>query len=102
MLLEAKVQTARVDNFFSGLELIVLDRGVDKRPKYTCRLVRGWPGLDELRDLRKQNQPDTVLQQAAAQVPLPAEDQVLELVVLDVTGKGNYKTLVCEMAAPIA
>ncbi len=40
--------------------------------------------------------------QAAAQVPLPAEDQVLELVVLDVTGKGNYKTLVCEMAAPIA
>ena len=65
-------------------------------------MVRGWPGLDELRDLRKQNQPETVLQQAAAQVPLPQEDQVLHLLVVDITGKGNFRTLVCEVAAPAA
>lgn len=103
MFLEAKVQTAKVDDkFFSGLEMIVLDRGVEKRPKYTCRVVRGWPGLDELREMRKQNQPEAALQQAAAQIPLPAEDQIVHLIVVDVTGKGSFKTLICEVAAQTA
>jgi hypothetical protein len=46
---------------------------------------------------KKAKQPDAVLQQAAAAIPLPQEDQVLPLVVLDITGKAGYKTLVCEV-----
>jgi hypothetical protein len=101
MYLEGKVQTAKVGSFFDGLELVVVDRQVIKpaggRPQYTCKVIRGWPGLEELRQLRKQQASPQDLANFAQSVPLPQEDQILPLVVLDVTGKQGYKTLVCEV-----
>ena len=98
MYLQGKVQTAKVDDFFGGIELRVVDRQVEKRPMYTCKLVRGWPGLDELREMRKRNaSPQEMTDFVMASIQLPQEDQVLDLHVLDVTGKSQFKTLVCEL-----
>jgi hypothetical protein len=102
MLLEGKVQTAKVGNFFDGLEVVVVDRQVIKpmggRPQYTCKIVRGWPGIEDLRSLKKQGAAEQDLLQCASQITLPQEDQVLPLVVVDITGSRGYKTLVCEVA----
>ena len=103
MYLQGKVQTAKVDDFFGGIELKVVDRQVEKRPMYTCRVVRGWPGLDELREMRKRNAPTQEMTDfVMANIQLPVEDQVLELIVVDVTGKSQFKTLICEMAQATA
>ncbi len=100
MFLNGKVQTAQIGQFHT-LDVVVTDKDVMKlgggRPQYSCRIVRGWPGLEEVQQLKKAKQPDAVLQQAAMAIPLPQEDQVLPLVVLDITGKAGYKTLVCEV-----
>jgi hypothetical protein len=102
MLLEGKVQTAKVDDFFSGLELDVVDRQVVKpmggRPQYKCRLVRGWPGLDQLKELKKGGADVHQLTDLAMKIQLPREDDVLPLVVVDITGKGVFRTLICELA----
>jgi len=103
MFLEGKVQTAKVGNFFDSVELVVVDRQVVKpmggRPQYTCKLVRGWPGIEDLRSMKKQGADEQALAQFSAQIQLPQEDQVLPLVVVDITGSKGYKTLVCEVAA---
>lgn len=101
MYLEGKVQTAKIDDFFSGLQLVVVDRQVVKpaggRPQYSCKVVRGWPGLDRLKEMRKQNATVQELTDFALTIQLPQEDQVLPLVVVDITGKQGFKTLVCEV-----
>lgn len=101
MYLEGKVQTAKISDFFDGLQLVVVDRQVVKpsggRPQYTVKLVRGWPGLDELRELRKQGASPQDLANFAQGIQLPVEDQIVPLTVLDITGKQGYKTLVCEV-----
>lgn len=103
MYMEGKVQTAKVGNFYDGLEVVVTDRQVIKpmggRPQYTCKIVRGWPGIEDLRALKKGGASEQDLQQFSAQIALPQEDQVLPLVVVDITGNKGYKTLVCEVAA---
>lgn len=103
MFLEGKVQTAKVGNFMDGLEVVVVDRQVVKpmggRPQYTCKIVRGWPGIEDLRSMKKQGVSEADLVQYSAQIQLPQEDQVLPLVVVDITGSKGYKTLVCEVAA---
>ena len=106
MYLEGKVQMAKVDNFFSGLELVVVDRQVVKpaggRPQYTCRLIRGWQGLEELRTLKKKDGVTVQeLTDFAQRIALPQEDQVLPLVVLDIRGKESFRTLICELAATV-
>lgn len=102
MQLEGKVQTAKMSDFFNGLELVVVDRAVIKpaggRPQYSVRVVRGWPGLDELKELRKKNATEQDLANFAQGIPLPQEDQVIPLTVLDITGKQGFKTLICEVA----
>ncbi|GHO68809.1 hypothetical protein KSC_077010 [Ktedonobacter sp. SOSP1-52] len=102
MQLEGKVQTAKMSDFFNGLELVVVDRAVIKpaggRPQYSVRVVRGWPGLDELKELRKNNASAQDLATFAQGIPLPQEDQVIPLTVLDITGKQGFKTLICEVA----
>ena len=102
MYLQGKVQTARIDEFFSGIELRVVDRQVERRPMYVCKLVKGWPGLAELRDLRKQGASVQDMTDFALQIQLPQEDQVLDLMVTDVRGKDQFKTLVCELPAATA
>jgi hypothetical protein len=107
MYLEAKVQTAKISGFFDGIEMDVVDRQVIKptggRPQYKCKVVRGWPGIDELRALRRDKEAGRVseqdLQQYAAQIQLPNEDQVIPLIVLDITGKKGFKTLLAEVVA---
>ncbi len=103
MFLEGKVQTAKVGNFMDGLEVVVVDRQVVKpmggRPQYTCKIVRGWPGIEDLRSMKKQGVSEADLAQYSAQIRLPQEDTVLPLVVVDITGSKGYKTLVCEIAA---
>jgi hypothetical protein len=100
MYLQGKVQTAKVDDFFGGIELRVVDKAVERRTIYTCKLVRGWPGLDVLKEMRKRNASVQELTDfVLANIQLPQEDQVLDLIVVDVTGKSQFKTLVCELAA---
>jgi hypothetical protein len=104
MYLEGKVQTAKVSDFGDGLQLVVVDRQVVKpaggRPQYTIKLVRGWPGLDELRQLKKGGAAVQELVEYGLQhIQLPQEDQVIPLTVLDITGKQGYKTLICEITA---
>lgn len=101
MYLEGKVQTAKVGNFFDGLELDVVDRQVVKpmggRPQYKCKVVRGWPGLDEMKEVKKNGGDAQQLTDLAMKIQLPQEDQVLPLRVVDITGKGSFRTLVCEL-----
>jgi len=52
-----------------------------------------------VRALRKQNADENTLKQLTDTLPLPNEDQVLDLIVLDMTGKGDFKKFVCEVAA---
>ncbi|HLI08569.1 MAG TPA: hypothetical protein VKV40_18550 [Ktedonobacteraceae bacterium] len=103
MYMEGKVQTAKIGNFFDSVEVVVTDRQVVKptggRPQYTCKIVRGWPGIEDLRGLKKQGASEQDLLTFATQISLPQEDQVLPLVVIDIIGKKGYKTLVCEVAA---
>lgn len=104
MLLQGRVESAKVGNFFD-IEVVVSDRQVVKpsggRPQYTCRVVAGWPGVDELRNLRKALKQGQAVQQDveayAAQIALPQEDQMLSLAVMDIQGKAGYKTLICEV-----
>ncbi|EFH89355.1 hypothetical protein [Ktedonobacter racemifer] len=102
MQLMGKVQTAKMSDFFNGMELVVVDREVVKpaggRPQYSVRVVRGWPGLNELKELRKKNATEQDLANFAQGIPLPQEDQVIPLIVLDITGKQGFKTLICEVA----
>lgn len=102
MYLEGKVQTAKMSDFFNGLELVVVDRAVVKpaggRPQYSVRVIRGWPGLEELKQLRKSGAAEQELLNFAQGIQLPQEDQVIPLIVLDITGKQGFKTLVCEVA----
>ncbi len=107
MYLEGKVQTAKVDDFGTGLQLVVVDRQVVKpvggRPQYTVNLRRGWPGLDELRQLKKDGATkEDLVAWGEQNIQLPQEDQVLPLTVLDITGKQGFKTLVCEVAQEVA
>ncbi len=108
MRLHGKVQSAKVDDYQSGIEVAVLDGEVigmmGKRPQYSCKIVRGWAGLDELRDMKKQRAAgvgvtDQDIVDYAAQIVVPQEDTVLVLKVLDITGKGQYHRLVCEVEA---
>ncbi|GCE18634.1 hypothetical protein [Dictyobacter kobayashii] len=103
MNLAGKVQTAKIGNFFDGIEMVVVDKEVIKpaggRPQYTCKVVRGWPGLQELRDMRKQGASAEELANYAVGIQLPQEDEVLDLIVMDITGKQGYQKLVCEVAA---
>ena len=103
MFLEGKVQTAKIGKFYDSLEVVVADRQVLKpvggRPQYTCKIVRGWPGVDELRQFKKQGASEQDLEAYSTQIVLPQEDQVLPLTVLDITGSRGFKTLVCEIAA---
>jgi hypothetical protein len=102
MYLEAKVQTAKVGNFYDSLELDVVDhqvvRPIGGRPQYKCKVVRGWPGLEEMKELKKNKGDEQQLAAfAAANIGLPSEDQVLPLVVVDIMGKGMFRMLVCEV-----
>jgi hypothetical protein len=101
MYLEAKVQTAKVGNFYDSLELDVVDhqvvRPIGGRPQYKCKLVRGWPGLEEMKESKKNKADDQQLAVLAANIQLPPEDQVLPLVVVDIMGKGMFRMLVCEL-----
>jgi hypothetical protein len=92
-----------VDDFGTGLMLVVVDRQVVRmvggRPQYTVKLVRGWPGLEELRQLKKDGtQKEDLVAWGVQNIQLPQEDQVIPLTVLDITGKQGFKTLVCEVA----
>jgi hypothetical protein len=99
MILEAKVQYAEVDDkFFSCLNAVVLDRGTPTREKYDVQIVGGWEGIEEMRGLRKQKVSQEELEQAAAQVPLPVEDQVLLLDVVKVKANQGFVKLVCRVA----
>jgi hypothetical protein len=101
MYLEAKVQTAKVGNFYDGLELDVVDRRVVRpaggRPQYKCKVVRGWPGVDEMKQLKKDGADEQRLADAAAIIQLPQEDAVFPLEVVDITGKGVFRLLICEL-----
>lgn len=106
MYLEGKVQTARVSQFHDGLEVSVLDKAVEKRtggrPQYNCKITRGWPLVEEMRLMKraveKKTATDQDLEQLAGQIVLPQEDQVLPLIVVEINGKGGFKTLMCEIA----
>ena len=105
MRLVGKVQFAKVDDYRSGLEVTVLDREevgmMNKRPQYSCKVVGGWMGLDELRDLKKNGASEQEIENFAAQIQLPQEDEVLVLRVKDITGKMPYHRLVCVVEATV-
>jgi len=101
MILQGKVQTVQFTDFHD-LEVCVVDKDVVKpaggRPQYTCRLMRGIPELERLRARKKQASLQEI-EELKQQIPLPHEDQVLTLVVLGVTGKGQFFRLLCEVVA---
>jgi hypothetical protein len=111
MLLEGRVESAKVGMFFDGVELAVIDKGAKKldgtRMQYKCVVTHGISGLEEMRVLGKQWQNDTEkdpngalarrLQEAASKVPLPQEDQMVSLLVYEQKIKNNFATLRCEL-----
>jgi hypothetical protein len=107
MLLEGRVESAKIGMFFDGVELAVIDKGAKKpdgtRMQYKCKVTHGLPGLEEMRVLGKQWQknPNEVspqqLQEAASKVPLPQEDQMVSLLVYEQKIKNNFATLHCEL-----
>jgi hypothetical protein len=107
MYLEGKVQTAKMSDFYD-VEITVIDRQAVRpaggRPQYTCRLIAGWPGIEDLRRLKssvkKREASEQDLQQFAASFALPQEDQVLQLSVVDLGGKNGFTRLICEVMGP--
>jgi len=108
MVLEADVresvfydQTTGAPNPGYTLQLKVLD--VESKEKYDCQVREGFPGLDELKELKRQKQPIEVLQQLAAQIKaqvVSLEMQQANLHVLRVKGsKGGFVTLICRLTA---
>ena len=103
MRLIGRVETAKVGSF-GDIEISVVDKEVKKpggtgRPQYTCKIVSGLPGLDEVKQLRKDKvSPQELFDYVSENIALPQEDDVIELTVIDVRGKDTFKTLVCEIA----
>jgi hypothetical protein len=102
MFIRGKVETAKMGMYHDGIEVAVIDKDVVKpsggRPQYTAKIVRGWPGLEDLKALKKQGATEQDLAAFAAQIVLPQEDTLLELIVVDIAGKAPYMRLVCEVA----
>ena len=108
MFIRGKVETAKIGMYHDGIEAAVIDKDVvnpsGKRPQYTVKIVRGWPGLDDLKALKRQafNKENGVTDQDvaafASQITLPQEDMLLDLIVVDIAGKAPYMRLVCEVA----
>jgi hypothetical protein len=55
--------------------------------------------VEDVKALRKQNADEATMKQLTDTLPVPQEDQVLDLIVVDMTGKGDFKKFVCEVAA---
>ena len=80
-----------------SVKLTVFDAETDE--KYDCQLTDGFPTLEQLKDMKKQNYPVDQLQQAAAQLrrELPPKLTALALEVVRVKGKNGFLTLVCRL-----
>ncbi|SRR5581483_4992735 len=107
MYLNAKVQTARISDFRDAIELDIVDKDVTRpmggRPQYKVKVQYGWPGVEEMRQKRREVEKGKAMQQEledlAAQIQLPGEDDVIPLVILDITGKGSFRQLIAGVAA---
>lgn len=76
--------------------LSVID--ADTHEKFDCQLTDGFPHLDELKELRRQGQPDDVLDDVAAQLraELPQQMSRMTLEVVKFKGKSAaFIKLVC-------
>jgi hypothetical protein len=86
-----------------SVELTVLD--ADTSEKYTCQFSGGFPGLEELKDLKRRNAPNDALRERAAQLKqeLPPQLSSLQLEVLKFKGKqAAFMKLVCRFPQPVA
>ncbi|GCE48237.1 hypothetical protein EI42_06137 [Thermosporothrix hazakensis] len=80
----------------------VLDADTDE--KYTVQITSGFASLEQLKLLRKHNEPEQVLQQAAQQLQteLPPKMTTMALEVLKVKAKSGFLTLICRLAQSTA
>ncbi len=80
-----------------SVRLTVLD--LDTKEKYECN-VSDYPGLDDIRDLKRQKRPVEELQQRAEQLKaeLPPMMTQLALDVRKVKASKGFLTLVCRLA----
>ena len=78
------------------VELTVLD--VDTTEKYVCQFSSGFQGLEELKELKRQNATREMLRERAA-AELPPQLSTLQLEVLKFKGKqAAFIKLVCRFA----
>lgn len=99
MRIYGAVETAKISTF-GQLEVVLRDKEEvnlsGKRPQYNCRVVRGWNGLDDVQAAKKNKVEGEELYNFAVQaIPLPPEDAMIALRVIDIVGKQGYHTLVC-------
>ena len=66
MYMNASILDAQVGGFFDGVEVNLYD--LDEKETYKGLITDGLVGLADLRQLKKQNQPLEVLQEAATRV----------------------------------
>ena len=82
------------------VELTVLD--ADTTEKYVCQFSSGFPGLEELKELKRRNAAADVLRERAAAIAaaeLPPQLSTLQLEVLKFKGKqAAFIKLVCRFA----
>lgn len=96
MYMNASILDAQVGGFFDGVEVNLYD--LDEKETYKGLITDGLGGLADLRQLKKQNQPLEVLQEAAAQVEMPLLMQPVGLVVKRVKANKGFLKLVCRLA----
>jgi hypothetical protein len=96
MYMNASILDAQVGGFFDGVEVNLYD--LDEKETYKGLITDGLVGLADLRQLKKQNQPLEVLQEAASRVELPPVMQPVPVYVRRVKVNKGFMKLVCRMA----
>ena len=95
MMMNASILDAQVGGFLDGVDVNLYD--LDEKETYKGQIVEGLGGLAELRQLKRQNAPQDVLEQAAAQVEMPPVMQPLLLYVRKVKVNKGFMKLVCRL-----
>ena len=98
MFITASLMDAKINDFFLGVDVDLWDE--DEKVMYKGQIVEGLPGLDDLRQLKKQNAPLDQLEAVAAQIAMPPLRVPVALSVKRAkVNKAGFLTMVCRLEA---
>ena len=95
MYMNATILDAQVGDFRDGVDVNLYD--LDEKEIYKAQITEGLAGLVELRQLKKQNAPLDVLEDAASQVEMPPVMQPIGVYVRRVKVNKGFMKLVCRL-----